>query len=113
MRHGLDSLLVELAVHRLDLVLADRPIPRTVSTRAFSHKHCVVLLWYALSQSGVHATIATLGDWPKWARSTQLITIKLVVTATITVVPRYELFNCSQYCDPLPGLYNIFIFHYS
>ncbi|MCU7843258.1 MAG: transcriptional activator NhaR [Candidatus Thiodiazotropha sp. (ex Monitilora ramsayi)] len=34
----LDTLLAELAVHRLDLVLADRPIPPTVSTRGFSHK---------------------------------------------------------------------------
>ncbi len=35
---GLDMLLAELALHRLDLVLADRPIPSTVSTRGFSHK---------------------------------------------------------------------------
>ncbi len=35
---GLDTLLAELAVHRLDLILADRPIPPTVSTRGFSHK---------------------------------------------------------------------------
>jgi LysR family transcriptional activator of nhaA len=35
---SLDSLLAELAVHRLDLVLADRPIPASVSTRGFSHK---------------------------------------------------------------------------
>jgi len=35
---GLDTLLAELSVHRLDLVLADRPIPPTVSTRGFSHK---------------------------------------------------------------------------
>lgn len=35
---SIDTLLAELAVHRLDLVLADRPIPSTVSTRAFSHK---------------------------------------------------------------------------
>lgn len=35
---SLDILLAELAVHRLDLVLADRPIPPTVSTRGFSHK---------------------------------------------------------------------------
>jgi LysR family transcriptional activator of nhaA len=34
----LDTLLAELAVHRLDLVLSDRPIPPTVSTRCFSHK---------------------------------------------------------------------------
>ena len=35
---SLDALLAELTVHRLDLVLADRPIPSTVSTRGFSHK---------------------------------------------------------------------------
>jgi len=34
----LDTLLAELAIHRLDLVLADRPIPPTISTRGFSHK---------------------------------------------------------------------------
>ncbi|MEA3291777.1 MAG: transcriptional activator NhaR [Pseudomonadota bacterium] len=35
---SLDALLAELAMHRLDLVLADRTIPPTVSTRGFSHK---------------------------------------------------------------------------
>ncbi|HHO59717.1 MAG TPA: transcriptional activator NhaR [Thiotrichales bacterium] len=35
---SLDVLLAELSVHRLDLVLADRAIPSTVSTRGFSHK---------------------------------------------------------------------------
>ena len=35
---SLDTLLAELSVHRLDLVLADRPIPSTVNTRGFSHK---------------------------------------------------------------------------
>jgi len=35
---SLDTLLAELAVHRLDLVLADRPIPATISTRGFSHQ---------------------------------------------------------------------------
>ena len=35
---SLDVLLAELAVHRIDLVLADRPVPSTVSTRGFSHK---------------------------------------------------------------------------
>jgi LysR family transcriptional activator of nhaA len=34
----LDELLADLTLHRLDLVLADRPIPVTVSTRGFSHK---------------------------------------------------------------------------
>ena len=35
---SIDILLAELAVHHLDLALSDRPIPHTVSTRAFSHK---------------------------------------------------------------------------
>ncbi|MFT7687728.1 MAG: LysR family transcriptional activator of nhaA [Candidatus Azotimanducaceae bacterium] len=35
---SLDTLLAELAVHRLDLILADRPIPPTVSTKGYSHK---------------------------------------------------------------------------
>jgi len=35
---SLDDLLAELTLHRLDLVLADRPIPATVSTRGYSHK---------------------------------------------------------------------------
>ena len=35
---SLDTLMAELVVHRLDLVLADRPIPPTISARGFSHK---------------------------------------------------------------------------
>ncbi len=34
----LDSLLAELALHRLDLVIADAAIPASVSVRAFSHR---------------------------------------------------------------------------
>lgn len=34
----LDSLLAELAVHRLDLVIADAPIPPSVSVRAYNHR---------------------------------------------------------------------------
>ena len=34
----LDSLLAELAGHRLDLVLADAPIPPSVSVRAYNHR---------------------------------------------------------------------------
>jgi len=34
---NLDILLGELAVHRLDLVIADRPMPANVSIRGFSH----------------------------------------------------------------------------
>jgi LysR family transcriptional activator of nhaA len=34
----LDTLLGELALHRLDLVIADAPIPPTVSVRAFNHR---------------------------------------------------------------------------
>jgi len=33
-----ETLLAELSVHRLDLVLSDRPIPNTVSIRGYSHK---------------------------------------------------------------------------
>lgn len=33
----LDSLLAELAIHRLDLVIADRPIPAHFSVRAYNH----------------------------------------------------------------------------
>lgn len=34
----LDSLLAELALHQLDLVLSDAPIPSRVSVRAYSHR---------------------------------------------------------------------------
>lgn len=34
----LDSLLAELAVHRLDLVLSDRPLPPDMSVHAFNHR---------------------------------------------------------------------------
>ena len=34
----LGSLLAELALHRLDLVISDAPIPSSVSVRAFSHR---------------------------------------------------------------------------
>ena len=33
----LDSLLAELALHRLDLVISDAPIPSSISVRAFNH----------------------------------------------------------------------------
>jgi len=34
----LESLLTELAAHRLDLVIADAPIPPSVSVRAYNHR---------------------------------------------------------------------------
>ena len=34
----LDSLLAELAAHRLDLVISDAPIPPSVSVRAYNHR---------------------------------------------------------------------------
>lgn len=34
----LDSLLSELAIHRLDLVIADSPIPDSVDVRAYNHR---------------------------------------------------------------------------
>ena len=35
---SLDALLADLTIHRLDLVLADRKIPSSVSARAYNHK---------------------------------------------------------------------------
>lgn len=34
----LDSLLAELALHKLDLVIADTPIPPSISVRAYNHR---------------------------------------------------------------------------
>jgi LysR family transcriptional activator of nhaA len=34
----LDRLLAELAIHRLDLVIADSPIPPSVDVRAYNHR---------------------------------------------------------------------------
>lgn len=34
----LDRLLAELALHRLDMVIADRPIPPNINVRGYSHK---------------------------------------------------------------------------
>ena len=34
----LDSLLAELALHRIDLVISDAPIPSSISVRAFNHQ---------------------------------------------------------------------------
>jgi LysR family transcriptional activator of nhaA len=58
---SLNTLLAELAVHRLDLVLADRPIPSTVSTRGYSHKlgECAVS-FFASSELKSELT----GDFP-------------------------------------------------
>ncbi len=33
-----NSLLAQLAIHKLDLIISDQPIPPTVSTRGFNHK---------------------------------------------------------------------------
>lgn len=53
----LSNLLGELAVHRLDLVIADRPIPANVSVRGYDH----LLGESALSIFGAPALIKTLG----------------------------------------------------
>jgi len=57
----LDTLLADLSVHRLDLVLADRPIPATVSTRGFSHKlgECSVSFF---ATEALHNTLT--GEFP-------------------------------------------------
>jgi len=50
---SLDTLLAELAVHRLDLLLADRPIPATISMRGSSHKlgECAISFFAFQSQT--------------------------------------------------------------
>ena len=59
---SLNTLLAELAVHRLDLVLADRTIPPTVSTRGYSHKlgECAVSFFAAKKLKNNRA-----GDFPQ------------------------------------------------
>jgi LysR family transcriptional regulator, transcriptional activator of nhaA len=53
----LDSLVADLAVHRLDLVIADRPIPPQFSVRAYSH----LLGESAMSAFATPALAARLG----------------------------------------------------
>lgn len=66
----IDTLLADLTLHRLDLVIADRPIPPTVSTRGFSHK---------LGQSSISflATKAIkdqlVGDFPQCLNNAPLL----------------------------------------
>ena len=36
--NNLDTLLTELALHKIDLVIADSPIPNTVNVRGFNHQ---------------------------------------------------------------------------
>lgn len=54
----LDRLLAELALHRLDLVISDTPVPSVVDVKAFSHK---------LGESGV-----TFMAHPKLAKKSKL-----------------------------------------
>jgi LysR family transcriptional activator of nhaA len=57
----LDSLIAELAVHRLDLVIADRPIPSHFSVRAYDH----LLGESAMTAFATPALAARLsGDFP-------------------------------------------------
>lgn len=57
----LDSLIADLAVHRLDLVIADRPIPAQFSVRAYNH-----LLGESTMTAFATAALATQlqGDFP-------------------------------------------------
>jgi LysR family transcriptional regulator, transcriptional activator of nhaA len=57
----LSSLLGDLAVHRLDLIIADRPIPAHLSVRGYNH----LLGESALGIFGAPALVKTLGsDYP-------------------------------------------------
>lgn len=58
---GLDSLLADLSIHKLDLVLSDRPIPSALNVRAYNHE----LGASALSFFGAPELIAKhSGDFP-------------------------------------------------
>lgn len=54
----LATLLAEMAVHRLDMVIADRPLPTNVNVRAYHH----LLGESVLSVMGARALIEQLGD---------------------------------------------------
>ena len=57
----LAALLADLSVHRLDMVIADRPMPTTLNVRAYNH----LLGESALAVLGVPALlVATDGDFP-------------------------------------------------
>jgi len=51
---NLDILLGELAVHRLDIVIADRPMPSNISVRAYNHLlgECGISFFSASKQAG-------------------------------------------------------------
>ncbi len=53
----LDRLLAELALHRLDMVLADRPLPTHINVRGYSHKlgECPLAFFAAASLAEVRA----------------------------------------------------------
>ena len=58
----LASLLADLAVHRLDLIIADRPMPSHLSVRGFNH----LLGESGMTLFGTRALAATLeGDFPQ------------------------------------------------
>lgn len=63
----LDRLLAELALHRLDMVLADRPIPAHINVRGYSHKlgECALAFFAAPDLAGkCPAFPACLDDAP-------------------------------------------------
>jgi len=58
---SLDSLLAELAIHRLDLVLSDQPLPAGLHVRAFNHAlGASNIAFYASGKSADEVT----GDFP-------------------------------------------------
>ncbi|UUX95137.1 LysR family transcriptional regulator [Aquabacterium sp. J223] len=63
-----DDLLADLALHRLDVVLADRPAPSNPSLRVYSHRlGQAAIAWYAPPAVAAKARRRfprSLGDWP-------------------------------------------------
>ncbi|MFM9880042.1 MAG: LysR family transcriptional regulator [Burkholderiaceae bacterium] len=79
---GFDGLLAKLALHRLDVVLADRPVPNNPNLRVYSHSLGSSAVawyappdWYAVSRKGFPQSLAhvpVLLPAPQTAVRTQL-----------------------------------------
>lgn len=80
---GLVDLLAELAVHRLDLVIADRPLPTDLKVRAFSH----LLGTSDVSVFGAPGLVRTLkGKFPALLNDAPL----LLPGRAVAVRPQFE-----------------------
>lgn len=66
----LERLLIELAIHRLDLVLADQPMPSEANVKGYSHKlgDCGITFFAA-----PQLALQLKGEWPRNLNSAPLL----------------------------------------